>query len=462
MARGFLYAVAAAATVGIVACSDPQPERTTGPQFVPTGSTDPCDFSNSLINDYFPAGRQADVRTLKQSMANAGHGTVAARTFGFEIMDSIGWFSRNFTLDPSKGATLTVALIGCMFDNSADFTYPTNSIADFTAALNSAAGGAYFVRGRLLTGSSDAGADDAKRSQPVLGAIPVDPPAPKTDGNLSGIAPFSGSWTNMLPPITTNERRALFYGYRVTANPLVYEWATVPSELTFSPQAVLAVCVTDPGATAMIHEEAVGVLEYVNSGICNTPQSLTTIEGWGPKALAGRIGRMMRAFSPTPLQAAVVLASTGGKTSNLPKSKVKKLTITANSLTALWKDQPPALIKGTDPTKNPMSFTVSAKVGTDDEPVFGACAYLVGRNNNGFPTKLVGPQNVNCVNPPGGDLDALSVLLQSHTASASLADFGMVGVTKFGGIVFTGFVDILLRDGSGAPPPIKSNVKPTK
>jgi len=45
--------------------------------------------------------------------------------------------------------------------------------------------------------------------------------------------------------------------------------------------------------------------------------------------------------------------------------------------------------------------------------------------------------------------------------AASLADFGQVGVTKTGGIVFSVTVDVLGRDGAGSIF-TKSNVKPAK
>ena len=441
-----LYAIAAAATLALAACSDREPESTTGPQFAPP-SADPCGFSNSLITNYFPSSRQAPILSLKQSMASAGTGTTNARTFGFEIMDSIGSVSRNFVVTPGAGAQLTIAVIGCMFNN-ATFTYPTNALADFTAALTNADGGAYYVRGGGL-----AGADVPGRSATVIGRID---PLSGVDGNLSGLAPSSGSWTTMLAGNSASEGRALIYGYAVTADPLVFEWATVPSDLAFSPGVVVAVCDNDLSGTAMVNEEAVGVLEYVNSSICATAQSLTTLErGWGPKALAGRLGRMLvGALVPEPLQATVLRTGTGGTTTTVPKSKFGKKLV--STLTLVWKDQPPAVIKGTDPaTKVPISFTVSAS----GDPIFGTCAYLAGSNNNGAPTKLIGPQHPACTNPPNGDANALSVLLTPHNTTASLADFGPVGVTKTGGILFTGTADVLNRDGFGSIF-IKSNVKP--
>lgn len=457
MARRMLSMVAAAVTLAVAACDDPQPESTLGPQLA-SAKTGPCEFSNSLVSDYFPNSMQGAILDLKRSMADAGQGTTAARTFGFEIMDSIGSVSRNpdHSVSPAAGAQLTMALIPCIFDDASTFTYPhqTNPVLDFTLALTNADGGAYYVRG-----GGTGGVDNPDRSATVIGRI--DPPG-GVDGNLSGIAPSSGSWTTMLldpaSENTASEGRALIYGYQVSTTPLSYEWATVPSGLTFSPAAVVSVCDNDLSATAMVHAEAVGVLAYVNSNICNDAQSLTTIQrGWSPRALAARLGQMfIGALVPAPLQATALLTGTGGTTAKLPKSIVSKQSVSTVALS--WVNRPPAVIKGTYPlTTVPVSFEGSAS----GNPIFGACAYLVGTNNNGTPTKLEGPRDPACINPPNGDTDALSVLVEEHSLTASLADFGQVGVTKNGGINFLGTLDVLGRDGFGSIN-FKANVKPLK
>ena len=454
MSRRSWYAVAAAASVALAACSERDPDSTTGPQFA---NTDPCGFSNSLVTGYFPSSRHSSILSLKQSMANAGHGTTNARTSGFQIMDSIGSVSRKFAVSPAAGAQLTVAVIGCMFDNASTFTYPTDAVSDFTAALNNVDGGAYYVRG----GGTD-GVDNPGRSATVLGR--VTPPG-GADGNLSGIKPFSGSWTNMLPG-TGQERRTLIYGYPVTLSPLVFEWATVPSALTFSTPAVVSVCDNDASGTAMVHEDAIGVLAYVNTGICDEPfQSVTLIDrGWGPRALASRLSRVLvSALSPTPLQATAVLTGTGGKTSTIPKSKFGKQLV--GTLFLDWQAKPPATINGTAPgTTNPVRVTVSTS-STSGSAIVGACAYLTGTNNNGTPTQITSTATPDpaCTNPPAGSQGAIRVQVQSipGNTAASLADFGLVGVTKTGGIAFTVTVDVLGRDGAGSIF-TKSNVKPAK
>jgi hypothetical protein len=463
MAPRSLYTVAAVAAIALAACSEREPGSTTGPEFAPGGNTDACGFSNSLVTNYFPSSRQAKILTLKQSMANAGSGTVNARTFGFEIMDSVGSVSRWSFSSPAAGAQLTVALIGCMFTNAGTFTYPedddndpaNDAISAFTKALNSAAGGAYYVRGGG-TGILDVDG----RDKTVLG---TSHPLGGDAVNLSGIKPSSGSWTSMLAGNTASDGRVLLYGYRVpNTSALVYDWAGVPSGPTFSPAAVVAVCEEDNSSTAMIHEEDIGVLAYVETNICSETQSLTSAElGWGPRALAMRMGRMLAgALSPEPLQAAVVGKLVGGTTSTAPKSKFGKRTV--STLTLAWIDKPPPGINGTDSPTTPSTVPVSFTVSASGSPIAGTCAYLTGTNNNGVATKLRGKQDkVNCTNPPNGDTDALSVVVAPYSATASLADFEQVGVTKVGGIVFTGTADVLNRDGVGSIS-IKSNVKPRK
>jgi hypothetical protein len=267
----------------------------------------------------------------------------------------------------------------------------------------------------------------------------------------------------------TSVGTALIYGYPVTSSPLVFEWATVPSALTFSPEVVISVCDGDNSQTAMVHEQDIGVLAYFATTICEDgvePLAMNE-QNRGPRSLAARLGRIFaRAIIPTPLQAATLLTGTGGKTSNVPKSTFGKKTV--STLTLTWVSAPPAVIKGPDDpsttnplTEFPVSFTVETEAG---DPIAGTCAYLAGTNNNGAPTMLTGPHATDkCTNPPGGDTGALSVLLTRRTINqkvVSIADFGKVGVTKTGGIIFSGSADVLDRAGAGLTTPIKSNVKP--
>ncbi len=461
MARRLLCSVALGVTVALAACSDSDPQGTTEPQFDRPGSpstTNACTISNTLVNNYFQGSAAQVIRALKDQLPAAGQGTSGARTIGFQIMDSIGAVSRRSSnANAGAGAALTIALIPCMFANASDFTYPTNATADFTKALTSANGGSYFVRG-----GGTGGADSTGRSAAIVGTTS----APSTDGNLSVLAPSTGSWTTMLAGNTSSEGRALIYGYLASAAgaPIQYEWATIPSGLNFSPDAVVTVCDGDLSASAMILTEAVGVLAYKATELCtNSAQSITAVPtGWGPRALAARLGRILTgAVAPEPLHAAALLSGTGGTTSKIPRSIVSKLLVGTNGVSLDWVSKPPAVINGTATlagggTKFPVSFNASAAGNS----IAGFCAYLVGQNNNGTPTELVGPRDAACTALGSA---ALSVLVQSTSSDAvALADFGQVGVTKVGGIVFTGFVQVVGRAGSGGTPPAKSNVKPPK
>jgi len=397
---------------------------------------------------------------LKQNMADSGLGTRGARTIGFRIMDSIGAVSRtSSSASATAGAALTLALIPCMFANASTFTYPTDPATDFAKALTSADGGAYFVRG-----GGAGGLDSPGRSADVVGTTS----APDVDGNLSAIEPSSGSWTTMLDDLaaanTSSEGRALIYGYLASAPgaPIQYEWATIPSALTFSPDAVVTVCDNDLSASAMILTEAVGVLAYKATDLCNSAQSITAVPtGWGPRALAARLGQMLvGTVTPAPLHATALLSGTGGTTSKIPRSIVSKLSVGTNGVSADWVSKPPAVIVGTATLTAGTKFPVSFKGSAAGNSIVGFCAYLLGRNNNGTPTQLIGLRDPACT---AGGPEALSVLVQTTSSDTeTLANFGQVGVTKTGGIVFTGFVQVVGRAGTGATPLAKSNVKPAK
>jgi hypothetical protein len=436
-----------------VACGEQPRDSVTGPEFKPGPPPGTCDFSGlaGLVRNYFPGPRQNAIVTLVGSMQTAGQQTPDARTFGFQIMDSIGFLSRDasVTTDPAAGAALTVGLINnCMFDASG-FTYPTTPLADFTNALNQHAGGAYFVRGGT-----------AGREKIIL--------ATKSTGgdttNLSGIKPSSDTWANMVKN-SSGENRALFFGYVFTDSPLTYEWATVPSNTTFEPNpAVVAVCDnTGSSTTAMVNESSIGVLAFTDgNALCAETQTLVTTEpGWGPRALAARLARtLVGAVTPSPLYALRLVTTSGsGGTASTFKSKFS--TNTVGTLNVVFKDAP----------KNPwrisaQPFPVSANVsfveGTQSTGVFGVCVYLTATNNNGQPTDLQSPvgHDSKCTSPPTGPLvPYLSVLTKASSVQETLADFGNVTITKTGGLALTVTADVIDRDGSGSRV-AKINVKP--
>jgi len=380
-------------------------------------------------------------------MVAAGEDTPGAQAAGFAIMDSIGALSRRATVNTTVGDQLTKALIKCMFvlpDANAFPNFPGGAIYNFAAALNQANGGAYYTRG------PGAGSDSV-----VLATDYSDPDLPD---NLSGVAPPAGkTWSSILTD------RVLVFGYPTStlpqsaANPLEYEWSTVPANANWNPFAVVAVCDGDGSNAAMVHESNVGVLAFANSAssICSQPQRLVLETGWGPRAIANRLARLLK---PEPLHA--TLRGTGTTGAATFKSKFKKLTVNSVVLAKVGNAVPPAVITGTAPgTTFPVHYHVSTAAG---DALFGTCVYLTGSNNNGTPTGLTGPRQ--CPTPAGMiDAAVLSVLTQSTgNTSFTDADFGQVGVTKVGGIVFRVFADVVDRNGASAILQYKSNVKPTK
>ena len=185
MGRRTLFLLPLLAVAALTACGEAEEERdaVTGPDLRPAPPANACDFNglSGLIRDYFPGPRQNVIVGLKDAMAAEGPHTPLARDYGFRIMDSIGYLSRDLSVDsdPAAGALLTVGLIKCMFSRADTITYPTTALADFTSALTRDNGGAYYVRG------AGAGSNST-----VLG---TDWTAPADPTNLSGLRPADGS-----------------------------------------------------------------------------------------------------------------------------------------------------------------------------------------------------------------------------------------------------------------------------
>jgi hypothetical protein len=459
-----------AAAVLASACGEPSQDResVTGPDFRPAPPANACDYSglSTLIRDYFPSGPRANaIIAIKDLMAAAGQHNEDARTYGFQIMDEIGALSRDasVTSDPAAGAVLTVGLIKCMFADASTFTYPTNALADFTKALTAANGGAYYVRGGGTPNANDPPTldDPAGRAGPVLGTDHEVDPA----DNLSGVEPVAGNtWSDVLAGNSASEGRALIYGYETVPLPLLeYEWSTIPSSTEFDPGAVVTVCDgTGESETAMVLESGIGVLAYVATTVCEAPQSVTLIErGWGPRALASRLARVVvDAVSPAPLQAATValLRSGSGGTATTFKSKFKTKGISA--IAFRFESAP----KTINLSEQPDTVVVRAVTVVDGVTtgVNGVCVYLTGTNNNGQGTSLVG--TTDCDNTPTGGLSAQT---ETRGSAAGYATF-QVSVTKTGGLVLTasstddtGVTGVVGRDGQTfTSATFKTNVKP--
>jgi hypothetical protein len=362
--RSLVACVAAAAVVA--ACGEQQAsDRVAGPSLTRHPTTDPaaCDPGslNGLITDYFPGSSRTAIKSLKDAMVAAPN-TPTARDRGFAILDSIGALSRLTTVDAEAGSALAQGVIKCMFDaKSFTPTFPSNAIYDFAPSLDPTSGGAFYTRG-ANTGSAG----------PVQGGLTGESPVDV----LSGVNPLSGTWTSVLAGNTGSEGRVLIYGYPVTTDPLVYEWATIPPAAVFNPGAVVAICDGANADVSMVHESTIGVLAYNATGpICSPPISLVLQDtGWGPRALAARLARtIVSAVTPQPLQATMKALGTGGTASTF-KSKFSKQPVTAVALT--YTVEPPKVIR--------KDQTVTAEVRattTVDGVTSGVNAYTVTKGS---------------------------------------------------------------------------------
>ncbi len=444
----------AALVLALAACGEQQtPESVAGPSLARNNApTNPaaCDPSslNSLITGYFQGNSANPIKTLKDAMV-ASPGTTTARDKGFAILDSIGARSRRLTVDTDAGSALAKGVIKCMFDaTSFAPPFPTDAIYNFAPALDAVAGGGFYTRGAGTGGSG-----------PVQGAVPGDP----DPDVLSGVNPPTGStWSSILAGNTGSEGRVLIYGYPVTPDPLVYEWATIPPAAVFDPGAVVAVCDGADAATSMIHESTIGVLAYTSATpICAAPLSVVIKDtGWGPRALAARLARaVVTAVQPQPLQAAMAKSGTGG-TATTFKSKFSKKPVTLVPLTFTIK--PPAVIG--------LGQTVSAEVRATTTVdgvttgVNGVCVYLKGANNNGQGTALVGSHDSRCLQIA----EMVDAFTSTKGSAAGFASFSFK-VTKNGGLVLTATatddngsaIGVVGRNGQTfTSPTSKSNVKP--
>jgi len=449
-----------ALAMALAACSEQQePESVAGPSLAGRPSSDQaCDPNslNSLISGYFPGNSGSAAKTAKDQMlaATTRDDTLNA---GFVVLQEIGNLSRNQAVDTVAGSNLAQGIIKCMFVVSTFIPrFPTDAIYNFAPALSANKGGAFYTRG-VGTGTET----------PVHGAVNIFPP--ENANILSGVNPSDGTWGQALAGSPAG--KALIYGYRLsgypepnTTDPFVYEWATIPPATQFAGGALVALCDDANPSTAMVHESNIGVLAYASAApICGVTYSLAIKDtGWGPRALAARLARVVDALQPQAVQAASTLGNFGtGGTASTFKSKFQKQSVPAGGITLTPVKVPPPLIKGVSPAQNEgTTFQVSYKVSASDKAVFGTCVFISGSNNNGAPTELTGPRD--CPPPAGADpKSVLSVETKSaNDPSFSQADFGLVGVTKTGGITFTVFADVTDRDGSSAVLTYKSNVKP--
>jgi len=442
------------AAVALGACGEQQaPESMAGPS-LGGRPTDPavCDPNslNSLISGYFPGNSGTAAKNAKDQMIAAAAGSDARLNAGFVVLQEIGGLSRSQAVNGAAGSTLAQGIIKCMYDaKSFTPTFPSDPIYNFAPALDANAGGAFYTRG---SGTGD--------QTPAHGAAGVRSGTPDI---LSGVTPFSGTWAAALD--SSPAKKALIYGYQVTSDPFVYEWATIPPATQFVGGALVALCDGNNPSTAMVHESNIGVLAYQSaSPICDAPYSVAIKDtGWGPRALAARLAHVVvDALQPQPLQALAGKSGTGG-TATTFKSKFKKNAVTTVSLT--FTQAPPATMN-VKKMPYPVRVFASADVGDLSNGINGVCVYLTGATNNGTNTALTG--STDCDNTPTGGVSAItrSVVINGQL-KAGYVDFSL-GVTKTGQLIITasstdaaGNTGVIQRDGQTFLAAVaRTNVKP--
>jgi hypothetical protein len=435
--RPFYLLLAALGLLG-VACSDHNGGAPSAPQdegFDAAVESLICDFNgfNSLIAQYFTkSSTQQEAKAFVSAMQSAD-----PVDNGFNVMALIaGAVKRGEVGSPITGSSLTNALIKCMFDvTTGDFVTGTGPAAksiipiDFTASLDPAQPGAYDVHG----GAGD-GTTDAVKSRLIAGA--TDP--------ISAIGTQGRTWANLL------SERALIYGRPIGDAPSLtsYQWEAVRPNVSFSqPGALVAICAAT-GNDEMVDESGFGVLGFGSAaGLCPDPREVA-ISGWGPGALAARLGRLL---TPEPLHAAtLLLKSIGGSAGGL-KSVFSKKTISSGRLEFLSLAPSPK-------ANSPITVTVKA-TSSDGVPMNGVTVTLAGTNNNGTPTKLVQSDGITCSNntPPSGVTGNKGL----DVANVGVAEIKFC-ITKTGGLLLTGNGNIAGRSLISVTPtkPLKLNVRP--
>src|SRR5581483_5519129 len=216
---------------------------------------------------------------------------------------------------------------------------------------------------------------------------------------------------------------------------------------------VVTTCRDDAGdPSQMLTESGVGVLPYADASALCTPSVGAAGRDPAASGLLARLARLGRDWlAPAPLAAAMVSPGiTGGNAGSLKSlfdvGSFPSLTV------GFVNGKPPAVVRVA-----PSTFPVQVQVSASGMAVLGVCVYLTGSNNNGTPTRLVGPTDGRCDAPPAAG--ALSTVTTPLTPAAPLADFGSVQVTKTGGLNLTATAKVIGRSGAGAAT-VRINVKP--
>ncbi len=361
MRRWAFGAALAMIGAGVVACGERQAASPAGPVADVTALTTlpACDFNamNPMVSQYFSSGQAKTVRDLIDAMAAAGAGTAAARDRGFDVMAIIAANAQAGTGGSVQaGSDLMNELTKCMFTDAAEF--PVTFPEDYTVALTTSLAGALGVRG----GATDPTVD------------------PVTSRDLfSGVAPPVGvTWATMLSG-NPAPSRLLLYG-RPSAIAQHYDWKVLPRNTTFSPNAIVGVCVdVNAATTSMLNEEHVGILTFADAYFLN-PATCSSFSfksaSWGE--------RLAYLFLPKALSASAVNpggigGSTGGIGSDFGLNNVPAVTL---SFTV----QPPATVT----VGEPFTVQVRATDAATGTTVGGVRISIIANNNNGVPKGLLG------------------------------------------------------------------------
>ena len=426
MRRRLWPLLALGGVLAVAGCSDDKEQNPSAPELKVTPTPFPgCDFSvvKSLITSYFVPPSQQTAQGYESVMETASDALVR-RDYGFRIMDLIGQASRSASAgSTTTGSSLTKALTKCMFDTSqpAHPEYASLDAIAFDKALSPANGGVYYVVGdgydfstttdfpNVLKGTVS-GTYSGNGNYKVSGGTRKSAVGPAT---LSGFDYVLGnSWKTVLSGNSYEGGRALVYGYQSSTgtDPLAYEWATIDPLTTFDPYALVSIC-EGTATTLMVHETGVGVLAFSTADLCNSSDATGTATGFRSQ------------FSNKD----------------------------ATTLNLSYKVPPPNPWKLSAQPK-PISVYVSVAEGTNTFGVLGVCMYLTGTNNNGqfldF-TASPGPKHDPACTAPPVAAPYLSVKTKASSEAQTLADFGLVGISKTGTLTLTVTADVIDRTGSG-------------
>jgi hypothetical protein len=468
MARPLCSVAALVAAVAFAAaCSDDSPTLSPpdGPSFVRT-SPNACTFNGNpslsgAITDYFTVNSEKSTANTYATAIQTAYNTAptpnfaAARGPGFDLLKLVGEVGRaGHGSSSTNGAAVVRQTLQCMYNvpaatgtGEAFEGWPTAEQFNFKSALESADGGAFFVRG-------DADKDDD--TAPVVAQLSGAGFDPAEAGNVSVLGTRSGAtWS------TTLDERVLIYGniFRATAeaDPTGYDWKFIPRSATFDPNGVVALCAglgIDFDDADMINQAGVGVLNFIDaSTLCESP--VVALQG---RSLLQRMSRFaMRALSPEPAFAAASLRLVTGGGLGGAKGDVFSATPVTN-VTLEWFQKPPSVMRvGQSYTAIAGASTLVNGVKTY---VNGTCLFISGANNNGVGTRLDGSKA--CGGPSTTQVSSTTTFRTPPKENPGFATFTIIP-TKTGGLSLTLSAVALVSLGGvegNNTLTVKTNVKP--